>query len=88
MAILFFLKYTKNNRRCNCWQLKWECVSWMPGVTSVAGYGCWVKIVGLDVAVLWVSSSNEAPEAVLLDTSRRQVASPQAKYLSAWGQTA
>lgn len=59
-------------------------------MTSVAvgGYGCWLRMVGLDPEVLWVSSSDEVPEAALSDTSRRQVAGPPAKHLSAWGRTA
>lgn len=67
-----------------------EFSRWMPVVTAVAvgGYGCWVRMVGLDAEVLWVSSSDAVSEAPLSDTSRKQVADPSSICLSAWGQTA
>lgn len=60
----------------------------MPGLTSVApaGYGFWVRMVGLDAEVLWMPSNDEVPEAVSWDTCRRQVADPSAICLSAWVQ--
>lgn len=70
--------------------VKMEFSRWMPVETAVAvaGYGCWVRMVGLDAEVLWVSSTDAVLEAALSDTSRRQVAAPPAICLSAWGQTA
>ena len=45
----------------------------MPSV-AVGGYGCRARMVGSEAKVLWVSSSDEVPEEVLSDTSRRRVA--------------
>lgn len=61
----------------------------MSGVTSgaVGGYEWWLRLMEWDVEALWVSSSNEVPEAALLDTSRRQAAGPLAKCLSTLDQT-
>lgn len=90
MTMLFFKILKQKKVRQRLLAVKMEFSRLMPGVTSVAvgGYGCWMRVVGLGAEISWVSSSDEAPEAALSDTSRSQVAGPPAKCLSAWGQTA
>lgn len=70
--------------------VKMELSHEMPVEAAVAmgGYGCEVRMVGLDAGVLRVVSSSDAgPEAALWDTSRMQVVDRPAIRLSAWGQT-
>lgn len=87
MLILIFSQKQYKVRPQHLFTVKVEFRGWMPGVMSgvVGSYGWW--LMEWDVEALWASSSDEVPEAALLDTFHMQVAHPLAKRSSALDQT-